>query len=380
MDEARIRDALTEALPESGLPGVAVAATRGDGQDVSLAIGRLSPADPAPVAEDTLFWIASMTKAVTSTAALQLVGEGRLGLDDPVGAWAPELAAPRVLEGFDAEGRPKLRPAKRPVTLRTLLTHTSGLAYDFVSADMNRWVAFSGAQLIGPATPKDIPLMFDPGEGWIYGLSLDFVGRLIEAITGQDLGAALAERIFRPLGMTSTTFARTADQRARTAPMHARLPDGGLAPIPFGLPDPPHFMMGGGGLYSTATDYLSFLRALMGEESPLLPRPLLELLTTPQVTQPRPGAFASVRPDMSNDFDVFPGQPTGWTLGFLTNLEPGANGRSAGSLAWAGISNCYYWLDRQAGVAGVMLAQMLPFADPRALALFGKFERAVYGG
>lgn len=378
MDEARIRAALTEGLPESGLPGVAAAVAR-DGDVASLAVGQLSPGDAAPVTEDSLFWIASMTKAVTSVAALQLVGEGRLGLDDPAGRWVPELAEPQVLEGFDAEGRPKLRPARRPVTLRALLTHTSGLAYDFTNADMARWVAFSGVPLMAAETPKGVPLMFDPGEGWHYGLGIDYAGRLVEAVTGQDLGAALTERIFQPLGMGSTTFALTAEQRARTAPMHARLPDGGVAPIAFGLPDPPHFQMGGGGLYSTAPDYLRFLSALMGEESPLLPPDLLGLATTPQVTRPRPGAFPSVVPHLSNDFDAFPGQPTGWTLGFLTNLEPGPNGRSAGSLAWAGLSNCYYWLDRRAGVAGVMLAQLLPFADPRALGLFGRFERAAYG-
>jgi CubicO group peptidase (beta-lactamase class C family) len=167
---------------------------------------------------------------------------------------------------------------------------------------------------------------------------------------------------------------------ADDAPMHARLPDGALAPIPFAMPDPPYFQMGGGGLHSTATDYLRFLRALLGHGPPLLPPSMMALLTQSQVAAPRPGALVSAAPHLSHDFDAFPGAPTGWSLAFLVNLEPGPAGRAAGSLAWAGLSNCYYWLDPAQGVAGVLLAQTLPFGDPQALALFDRFERAVYGG
>jgi CubicO group peptidase (beta-lactamase class C family) len=378
MEAARIRTALEAGLAQSGLPGITAAALTPSGETVHLAVGRRGADDPAPLTEETPFWIASMTKAITSVVALQLVGEGRVILDDPVGERLPELAAPQVLAGFDADGKPICRPAATPVTLRSLLAHTSGLAYDFTSADLSRWLALTGGDMIGRNPPAGLPLLFDPGSGWSYGYSLDFVGRLIEAVTGAELGAVYAERIFRPLGMSSTTFALTADQRARLAPMHMRLPDGGLAPLAFALPDPPFFQMGGGGLYSTAPDYLRFLTALMGEAGKLLPPDLGRLLFTSQVTEPRPGALVSAAPHLANDFDAFPGQPTGWTLGFLANLEPGPAGRSAGSLCWAGLSNCYFWLDREAGVAGVMLAQLLPFADRGALALFDRFERAVY--
>jgi methyl acetate hydrolase len=319
-----------------------------------------------------------MTKAVTSLVALQLVGEGRLGLDDPVGRWMPELAEPKVLEGFDAGGAPLLRPARAPITLRTLLTHTSGFGYDFASPELARWIAHTGSDTLGRTAPKDMPLVFDPGEGWLYGHGLDFAGLLIEALLGQDLEAAFAERVFRPLGMTETSFGLSPERRARLAPMHMRLPDGGLAPLPFALPDPPFFQMGGGGLYSTAADYLKFLTALMDEAATLAAPDLMRLMTTSQHTEPRPGVLTSSTPHLARDFDAFPGQRTGWSLGFLVNLEPGPAGRSAGSLTWAGLSNCYYWLDRERGVAGVMLAQLLPFADPGALALFEQFERAVY--
>jgi CubicO group peptidase (beta-lactamase class C family) len=377
--DSRIRTALEAGLPDSGLPGAVAAALTADGSEVVVALGARGVADAAPMTADTMFWIASMTKAITCVAALQLVAEGKIGLDDPVGPWLPELAAPMVLEGFAEDGAPRLRPARGAVTLRRLLTHTAGLGYDFASGELAQWAAHTGATAGGVGPPAGLPLLFDPGEGWLYGVNIDFAGRLIEALTGQDLGAALSQRIFRPLGMTSTAFVLSADARARLAPMHARLPDGTLTPIPFALPDPPYFQMGGGGLHSTAPDYLRFLRALLGHRPALLPPAMMALLTQSQVTEPRPGALVSVAPHLSNDFDAFPGAPTGWSLGFLVNLEPGPAGRAAGSLAWAGLSNCYYWLDPANGVAGVLLSQTLPFGDPQVLALFDRFERAVYG-
>lgn len=377
MPEERIRATLEAGLAESGLPGIAVAAVTPEGREVNLALGRRASDAAAPMTPDTLFWIASMTKAITSAVALQLAAEGRVDLDEPVGRWLPQLAEAKVLEGFDEKGAARLRPAKAPVTLRNLLMHSSGLGYDFASPDLARWIAETGANMLGPAAPS-LPLIFDPGQDWAYGLGIDYAGKLIEILTGRDLGQAFQERIFGPLGMTETTFALTPAHRERLAAMHARLPDGGVTPTPFGLPDPPYFQMGGGGLYSTARDYLRFLRGVMGEGTPLLPPEFMGLFTTSQMTEPRPGALVSAAPHLANDYDAFPGRPTGWSLGFLVNLEQGPGGRSAGSLAWAGLSNCYYWVDRERGSAGVFLAQLLPFADPGVLKLFERFERAVY--
>ena len=379
MSEQTIRAALEEGLAKSGLPGAAVAAVTPADEAISLAVGRRGVEAPASMLADAIFWIASMTKAITSLVALQMVAERRIGLDEPVGGQVPELAAPMVLEGFDAGGAPRLRPARRPVTLRHLLSHASGLGYDFASPELQRWIQATGADTLGVEPPAGLPLLFDPGEGWTYGFGIDFAGRVVEALTGQDLGAAFAERVFEPLGMTNTGFALSPAQRARLAPMHARTPEG-VVPFEFGLPDPPFFQMGGGGLFSTAPDYLRFLRRVMGEGPALLPPELMRAFTESQLTEPRPGALTSAAPQLSNDYDAFPGQPTGWSLGFLVNLEPGPAGRSAGSLAWAGLSNCYYWLDRERRVAGVMMSQLLPFADPGALRLFDRFERAVYAG
>ncbi len=379
MTEARIRAALEAQLAASGLPGAVVAAVTPSGESLTLAVGARGLDDPAPMPPDALFWIASMTKAVTAVAALQLVGEGRIGLDEPLGRRLPELEAPQVLEGFGADGAPRLRPARRPVTLRHLLTHTCGLAYDFTNPDVARWALQTGSSLAGRDPPPGLPLVFDPGEGWAYGYGLDFAGRLVERLTDKDLGSVFAERIFAPLGMVDTGFSPTPAQRARTAPMHRRATDGSVAAAPFGMPDPPYFQMGGGGLFSTAGDYLRFLKALLAKDERLLPAEQMGLLLTSQLSEPRPGVLTSAVPQLSNDFDAFPGRPTGWSLGFLVNLEPGPAGRAAGSLAWAGLSNCYYWLDPSHGAAGVMMAQLLPFADPGALSLFERFERAVYG-
>jgi len=374
----KIRTALEAGLQESGLPGVAIAAITPGGETISLAVGAPSLDAQTPMTPDTVFWIASMTKAVTALAALQLVDAGKLSLDEPVGKWLPGLSDPQVLEGFAEDGAPRLRPARGPITLRSLLTHTSGFGYDFASPDLARWLSHTGSNTLAATAPSGLPLLFDPGEQWAYGHGIDFVGLLIEAVAGKDLGAVFAEQVFAPLGMKDTGLALSPAQRERLAPMHMRLPDGSLAPLPFALPDPPHFQMGGGGLYSTAGDYLRFLTALKAPSPGLLSPELMALLLTSQLSEPRPGVLKSSAPHLARDFDAFPGQPTGWSLGFLVNLEPGPAGRSAGSLSWAGLSNCYYWLDLERGVAGVMLAQLLPFADPAALALFDRFERAVY--
>lgn len=374
----KIRAALDIGLKESGLPGVAIAAITPSGETINLAVGAPGLGAETSLAPDAVFWIASMTKAITALAALQLVETGKLSLDEPVGKWLPGLAEPQVLEGFGEDGAPSLRPARGPITLRSLLTHTSGFGYDFASPDLARWLSHTGSNTLGTTAPSGLPLLFDPGEKWAYGHGIDFVGLLIEAATGKDLDAVFAEQVFGPLGMTDTGLALSPARRERLAPMHMRLPDGGLAPLPFALPEPPHFQMGGGGLYSTAADYLRFLTALRDPAQGLLSRELMTLLLTSQLSEPRPGVLKSSAPHLARDFDAFPGQPTGWSLGFLVNLEPGPAGRSAGSLSWAGLSNCYYWLDLERGVAGVMLAQLLPFADPAALALFERFERAVY--
>ncbi|HZZ35614.1 MAG TPA: serine hydrolase domain-containing protein [Caulobacteraceae bacterium] len=377
--KARIEAALARAVESGAAPGiVAAAVTPADGA-IDVAVGARGVEDSTPMDAATVFWIASCTKAITAAAALQLVERGQLSLDEPVAGRLPTLASPKVLTGFDADGAPKTRPAKGPITARHLLTHTSGLAYDFCNADLTKYFAATGTSLFGAETP-DIPLIFDPGERWQYGIGLDWTGKLIEAVSGQRLDHYMDEHIFAPLGMADTSFFPVEAHAARKAGMHGRRPDGGLDPASFGMPPAPHFGMGGGGLYSTAPDYLRFLGAILADGAPILGAEGMALMRGDQVGEMSAGFLKSAQPMMSNDFDPFPGCRTGWSCGFGINTAPGPAGRATGSLMWGGLANCYYWADPTRGVAGVFLSQVLPFADPRILAAFADFERAVYGG
>jgi len=332
------------------------------------------------VQSDTVFWIASLTKAITTATALSLVEEGVISLHDPVAALLPELASPRCLTGFDADGKAILVPATGAITLHHLLTHTSGLAYEFCSANLARYR--EGQAPYGPAEAPDYPLVFQPGEGWMYGIGLDWAGKLMERATGKAFADLVAERVTTPLGMSQTSFFPSEETRASMAGVHQRLPDGSLMPIPFGMSPEPHFMMGGGGLHSTAPDYLTFLRAILGGGQlngvRILEPQSVALMSNSQTGDLEVGVMTSAQPHLTGDFDFFPGQPKGWGYGFLLNQEPGPKGRGAGSLAWAGLANCYYWADPTTGISAVMLAQVLPFADPRVLDVFGQVETALY--
>ena len=374
--KARIEAAAAQAIA-GGLPGVVVAAHLPGGEVVEAAAGVRGLDNPAPMTADTVFWIASFTKAITTAAALQLVEEGRIGLDDPVGELLPTLAAPKVLKGFDGDGKPVLEAARAPITLRHLLTHTSGLGYEFCSDALTRYLEVMGPypRGVGP----DAPLLFEPGSGWAYGIGTDWTGQLIAAATGEGLGAYLERRVFAPLGMTETGFSVREEQRARRASMHARGGEGALAAMSFDMPPPPHFGMGGGGLYSTAGDYLKFLGAILAGGGPILSAASVAAMAASEWEGEEVGVLPAANPMLCAGFDPAPGASKRWGLGFLINPMPGPAGRSAGSLAWAGLGNCYYWADPAAGVAGVFLAQHFPFGDPAALQAFAAFERAVYG-
>src|SRR5216683_1177520 len=217
-----VDEVLKTAIDRGDVPGVvAMAATR-DGVFYQGAFGRRALPDGAAMTADTVFWIASMTKAITSTAAMQLVEQGRLALDRPIARILPELAMPQVLEGFDAAGEPKLRPARRPITLRHLITHTAGFVYDIWSPEMGRYMEKTGTPgIISCANAAlMLPLAFDPGERWDYGINIDWVGKAVERASGQRLGDYFAEHLFGPIGMRDTGFRLTPDRSARLAGMH----------------------------------------------------------------------------------------------------------------------------------------------------------------
>jgi CubicO group peptidase (beta-lactamase class C family) len=297
----------------------------------------------------------------------------------------PTLGAPQVLEGFDSAGAPRLRPAKRPITLRHLLTHTAGFGYDMWDPSLGRYLQTAGLPPRGTGRVASIrmPLVFDPGERWEYGINTDWVGRLVEAASGRPLDAYFRERIFGPLGMADSGFVTADAQRARQARLHQRQADGTLVPQPL---EPPatagEFWSGGGPLYSTGLDYLRFLQMLLHDgtwSGACLLRPETVALMHRNHTGDLPaGVMRTARPEMSSDVDFFPGARVRWGLGYMLNLDQGPNGRSAGTVSWGGIFNTYYWLDPVRRVTGLIMTQILPFADPRVLALYGRFERAIY--
>lgn len=380
----RIDEVLRTAAERGDVPGVvAMAATR-EGPLYAGAFGRRGLPDGAAMTEDTVFWIASMTKAVTSTAAMQLVEQGKLALDRPIAEILPELAAPQVLEGFDAAGEPRLRPARRPITLRHLITHTAGFVYDIWNPEIRRYMERRGIPGIASCENKalQLPLVFDPGEKWDYGINIDWVGKAVERASGQRLGEYFAEHLFAPLGMADTGFLLGPERRARLTRMHARGEDGGLAPIEFEIPQQPEFEMGGGGLYSTAADYLAFARLFLDEGRAgghqLLKPETVRLMARNAIGDLDVRLLRTALPAFSNDAEFFPGMQKKWGLGFMITTAAVPGGRHAGSLAWAGLGNTYFWIDPEAGIAGVILMQLLPFADAKALDLFARFEQAVY--
>jgi CubicO group peptidase (beta-lactamase class C family) len=374
-----IDDVLSAAVASGTAPGVVAGARLPGGRDYLGAFGQRGVADPAPMSADTLFWVASMTKVLTSVAALQLIEQGRLSLDQDAAELVPEINDVPVLEGFDAAGAPRLRAAKTTVTLRHLLTHTAGFGYVFMNKDLARYAEQKGLTF-GDAMA--IPRLFEAGERWEYGINTDLVGQVVEKVSGQTLDVYLKANVFDVLGMKDSTFGPSPAQLARKAAIHARLPDGGFAPIEFPLPPPPNPMMGGGGLYSTAPDYLAFLKGILdggvGANGRILKPESIARLTTNLVGDLQCGVMDAADPSFTHPHEPMPGMPKRWGVGLLLNQEAGPDGRSAGSGAWAGLPNCYYWVDPAAKVAGVILMQFLPFADPKALAAFSAFERAVY--
>ncbi len=366
-------------------PGVAAMATDRNGLLYEGAAGLRRIDAEAPFATDTVCAIYSTTKAVAATAALQLVEEGRLDLDAPAKTYLPELGALQVLEGFDAAGAPRLRPPRRDVTTRMLLLHTSGFGYPTFNEAYLRLVRECGWPEVATATRAAfrLPLLFDPGEGWEYGVGLDWAGMVVEAVAGARLGAVLAERVFAPCGMTSTAFTPTPDMLERRASLHQRRPDGSLKPLDVAPLENPEVHMGGGGLYGTAADYIRFIRMWlndgMGDEGRVLRPETVAMAARNGLGDQRIRALPAVIPSLTREAEFFPGLPKSWGLSFMINDAPAPTGRPAGALAWAGLANLYYWIDRENGVGGFWATQLFPFFDPTALQGFLDFESAVYG-
>jgi methyl acetate hydrolase len=376
--------ALSRATDTGAVPGIVAMATDGKDTIYQGAFGERSLGGQSPMQLDTVFWIASMTKAITATCCMQLVEQGSLSLDDDLGKLVPALAAPKVLEGFDTAGKPKLRPAKGAVTLRRLLTHTAGFAYDMWNADMQLFALQSNVPR--PATfvkPEDcLPLAFDPGQRWAYGVGIDWAGKALEAVTGQSLDAYMQANVCLPLGMNSTGYQLRPEIQARLAGMHQRHPGGQLEPIAYDPPMDPAGFLGGGGLYGSAGDYIRFIRMILNRGTldgvQVLAPETVALMGQNHMGELDVEVMNTSIPTLSNTADFWPGMQKKWGLSFLINTHDVPGGRSAGSLCWGGLRNTYFWIDPARQIGGTIMTQILPWADPTVLGLYEAFEQGVY--
>lgn len=387
-DPDRLRGLLTAAVegPDAErVPGVAAAVIRSTGSVFSGAAGLRSVSQPQAMTPDTVIALYSASKPLTATAVLQCVEDGVLDLDAPVSEYLPEIGEVGVLDGFDGDGVPQIREVRTPITTRMLLLHTAGFAYPFFDESYRRLVGDRRYPDVATAQKASLmtPVLFEPGSAWNYGSNMDWAGLVVEAVRGARLGSVLAERVFAPLGMADSGFFLSDALDQRRAAVHMRRPDGTLKATRIVMPQEPEVQMGGQGLYSTVVDYTRFLQMWLrdgeGDGGRVLRADTIGWAArNGLVDGQRVTPLHGVDRVITHDADFFPGQPKSWAYSFMVNDEPAATGRSAGSLGWAGLANVYFWIDREADVAGVWGTQMLPFADPVALRASLDFETEVY--
>lgn len=375
---------LAAGVERGAVPGVVATVVDRNGVRYEGTAGERALGGGEAMTIDTVGALFSMTKAITAAAAMQLVERGQLDLDAPATDVCPELTDRGVLTGFDSDGAPVVRPAASTPTLRQFLTHTSGFGYELFNADLVRWHEVTGTPGLAANGPEMLqaPLVADPGTRWEYGIDVDWAGVMIERVSGRRLGDHLQEHLLGPLGMTETTYVPTEAMLARTATVHARLPDGSLMPFPLPAPTADTHQGGGSGLYGTARDYARFVRMILSDGEldgeRVLSADTVRQMTVNQMGDLRVVPMISAMAHLTNDAEFFPGAPKSWGMSFQINEEPAPTGRPAGTLMWAGLANSYYWIDRANGIGGVSLGQILPFADRAAMDLFFEFETAVY--
>ena len=383
-----VAKAVLDSAVTSGSLNFAVAAVGGKaGQSWSYAVGHRDAEQALPASPDNIIQIASMTKLITTIAALQLMEQGELDLDSPISLYAPELKDLQVLKGFDADDKPVFENAKRAPTARELMTHTAGYVYEFWNADSLKAAQMGiSPSLLNGGNYLAAPLAFQPGTAWEYGINTDWLGVLVERISGKRLAVYFEENIFAPLGMSDTFYELPSNKLDRSVTVMARGAEG-LIPLPNFQPTPrekgsmAHYS-GGGGLSSTVKDYGRVLQMLLNDGSldgnTLLKSQTVETMFENNIGEIQPVALATVMPTMSNTADMSFGQSATFGLGLLLHTEGMEGGRSANAGSWAGLFNSYYWVDREAGKYGIFGTQVLPFYDTVAIKTLLEFEQAVY--
>lgn len=377
---SKLDETLRAGIAQRNIPAVVGMAATGNRILYQGAFGTRDSSG-APATIDSIFAIASMTKAVTTVAALQLVEQGKVKFGEPVSKYLPQLGKLDVLDGWDADGNARLRPARTEVTLQHLLTHTSGFCYEFFDGDMFKYASQTKTQAAGTVTP----LMFEPGTKWQYGTGIDWAGRLVEKLSGMSLEEYFQAKILGPLEMRDTSYLVPAAKFDRLVSGYSRQADGSLKQNPRTPPAPPKEYVGGGGLYSTAGDYVRFMQTILGKgrganQARILDAKTVASMEVNQIGALTAGKMKSYRANLSSDVDIQPGHPEKWGLGFLINTTAYEGGRSAGSLAWAGIFNTFYWIDPKRSLCATVMMQYLPFVDKEAVGLLGDFERELYRG
>ncbi len=327
---------------------------------------------------DAIFAIASMTKPLTAAAIMQLVEADKVQLDEPADTYLPDLRGVQVLEGGVLRA-PKSRP-----TVRQMLTHTSGFAYEFLNRDILNYVQSGKLASMWTGTEEFLraPLITDPGTRWEYGINFEWLGRLVEAVSGQSLDVYFREHIFVPLGMTQTFFNVPPEQWSRVPPQYARQPDGSLVAVPSQPPTPTKFFNGGGGLYSTAADYIKFARALLAggelDGHRILKAETVAMMGQNQIGDMTIPPMTTQNPQLVSATTVLPGAPDVFGLGVALNRKAFPSTRGANTMSWAGVFNTFFWIDQANDVCAVVMVQMLPFGDSGATKLVEDFEQAVY--
>jgi CubicO group peptidase (beta-lactamase class C family) len=377
-----IDQVLQDAVQQGVVPNVVAMAADHHGPIYEGAAGPRVAGGSDAVTPDTTFRIASMTKMVATAAALQLVEEGRLDLDDPVEKYRPEFANLQVLEGFDGD-TPRLRAPRTKATVRHLVTHTSGVSYWFWNADIVRWQEITGTPDVtsGDEVIFTAPLVADPGTTFEYGINTDWLGRVVEAASDTPLDVLITERILRPLGMDHTAFAIGEEQRADLVPIHLRGEDGQWTTTEIDWARNPDYWAGGHGLYSTPRDYLRFQQMLLNSGTldgvQILEHGTVDAAFSNQIGSLHfPEEIRTADPGSSADFLAGPGYKFG--LGLLLNDHDVPGMRRVGSGAWAGLFNTHFWVDRKTGVTGAIYSQTLPFVEPPVFQVYVDFEKALY--
>lgn len=376
---------MSDAVSRGDLPFAVAAVADRDGVRWQGAVGPANPTNPA--GPDTIFRAFSQTKAIGSIALMIGIDRGLLTLDTPVVDVLPEFARIQVLDAFDDDGSPVFRAPRTVCTLRHLLTHTSGFSYSMFDERQHRYqYGDPGRPDIAKSRLSDLfyPLMFDPGASFTYGIGIDWACRLLEAVDGRRIDVFCREELFDPLGMHNTRFELDEDASNRLADLKLRVADGSLVPINYGPVPQPEFYAMGGSLYTSAPDYLTFLRMILngGEldgRRYLSPQAMERVSTNQMPPGVRATGLKSAIATHTADVELFPpGTPAAWTATFLRNEVDIPGRRSAGSLGWAGLANSHYWIDPSRNIAAVLMTQLFPFCDPRFMGLYEEFERTVY--